>query len=297
MKKQVMIVDNDSKFRQRLHKILEKNGFEVLEAKNGQEALIKANQQSPDLIISELKLPKVSGHALLRRLKTNRKFAAIPFVVCSDFFTNPSDEDIARSVGADAFINKPAKPTQLLALIKKLPAKSTSATSPVTQNPDFESEYRGKESHKQLVGKLESKILELTRANQELTDSERHLKSLLNAIPIGMAVIGTDGKFIEINPAGVRLFRARRANQFIGQPLEKNIKKNHRSRFNTLWGNVLAGGEDLLECEVACLEGESRWVACTATPLLDSAGVVESVLLAMQDIDYQKSCAANHPSN
>ena len=95
------------------------NGYDIITAYNGQEALDKARSQKPDLIILDLMLPKIDGYKVCRMLKFDEKYKKIPIIL---FSARAQDEDkkLGVEVRADGYITKPFEPQVLLAKISEL---------------------------------------------------------------------------------------------------------------------------------------------------------------------------------
>jgi len=118
-KNRILIVDDEEQLVEMVKLRLEANGYEVIAAYDGQEALDKARNERPDLIILDLMLPKIDGYKVCRMLKFDEKYKSIPIIL----FTaraQESDEKMGFEVGADAYITKPFEPQVLLAKIKEL---------------------------------------------------------------------------------------------------------------------------------------------------------------------------------
>jgi CheY-like chemotaxis protein len=96
----VLIVDDDPAILEMVRDVLEDEDYQVLTARNGQEALRLANDRSPDLIITDLMMPVMSGHVLQRQLRTNTQTLHIPVLVMSAA-GHPHDDEFA------AFLAKP----------------------------------------------------------------------------------------------------------------------------------------------------------------------------------------------
>lgn len=105
-----LIVDDKLENRYLLHALLAGHGFEVVEADNGVEALAAAGRQAPDVVVTDLLMPKMDGYALLRAWKADTRLAGIPVIVYTATYTEPKDEKLALDLGADAFIVKPTEP-------------------------------------------------------------------------------------------------------------------------------------------------------------------------------------------
>ncbi|MBU1112369.1 MAG: response regulator [Candidatus Omnitrophica bacterium] len=118
-KKRILVVDDEQALAELVKMRLETNGYEVLSAFDGQEALDKARKEKPDLIILDLMLPKIDGYKVCRMLKFDEKYKKIPIIL----FTaraQESDKKMGQDVGADSYIVKPFEPKALLAKIKEL---------------------------------------------------------------------------------------------------------------------------------------------------------------------------------
>lgn len=118
MKKKILIVDDDISGRL-LEYNLEKEGYEVYSATNGKEAIVKAEKAKPDLIITDIMMPRMDGFEFLERLRSDKKTRAIPVV----FVTargQASDIKNGLKLGVDAYITKPFDTQDLLKKIKYL---------------------------------------------------------------------------------------------------------------------------------------------------------------------------------
>ena len=119
MGKRILVVDDEVQAVQMMKMSLEADGYEVIGAHDGREALDKARKEAPHLIILDLMLPKLDGYKVCRMLKFDEKYKAIPIIM----FTaraQESDKKMGQEVGADAYITKPFEPQVLLAKIQEL---------------------------------------------------------------------------------------------------------------------------------------------------------------------------------
>lgn len=121
----VLIVDDKEENNYFLRKLLEGSGFEVESARHGAEALAKARQSPPDLVISDLLMPVMDGFTLLRQWKRDAKLKSVPFIVYTATYTEPADEELALKLGADEFILKPTEPDEFLKRVESMRARGT----------------------------------------------------------------------------------------------------------------------------------------------------------------------------
>ena len=118
-KKKILIVDDEPELVEMVKIRLESYKYEVIVAYDGQEALKKARQEKPDLIILDLMLPKIDGYKVCRMLKFDEEYKKIPIIMFTAR-SQESDEKLGYECGADAYITKPFEPAVLLAKIKEL---------------------------------------------------------------------------------------------------------------------------------------------------------------------------------
>jgi len=126
--KKVLVVDDDVDIRKVVSKLVEKSGYEAIEAKNGVEGMGKVREHKPDLIILDMLMPKESGVRMYHELKTEESLKDIPVIVLSaipkkSFLRSQKvlDEFADQSVPEpEAYIEKPEEPEELIALMKKI---------------------------------------------------------------------------------------------------------------------------------------------------------------------------------
>ena len=124
----VLLVDDYPDAREMYMEYLEFSGFEVVEAANGIEALERAVEAKPDIILMDLSLPVMDGWEATRRLKADRRTAGIPVVALTGHALAGISEG-ARKAGCDAFVTKPCLPEDLVKEIRKILELSPSATT------------------------------------------------------------------------------------------------------------------------------------------------------------------------
>ena len=125
----VLVVDDYQDAREMCCEYLSYCGFRVAEARNGLEAIEKANELLPDLILMDLSLPGMDGWEATRRLKSSDKTKKIPVVALTGHAL-AGHSDGAKAAGCDAFITKPCMPDALVAEVRKmLDGKKTKSKS------------------------------------------------------------------------------------------------------------------------------------------------------------------------
>jgi two-component system, cell cycle response regulator DivK len=115
----VLVVDDYQDAREMYAEYLSFSGFRVAEASTGVEALEKAFELQPDVILMDLSLPGMDGWAATRRLKMDERTRNIPVVALTGHALAGASEG-ARQAGCDAFVTKPCLPDELVVQVRRM---------------------------------------------------------------------------------------------------------------------------------------------------------------------------------
>ncbi len=118
MTKSVLVVEDNDLNMKLFHDLLEAQGYDVLQTRDGMEALKIAREHMPDLILMDIQLPEVSGLEVTKWLKEDESLRAIP-VVAVTAFAMKGDEEKIREGGCEAYIAKPISVTNFLETVAK----------------------------------------------------------------------------------------------------------------------------------------------------------------------------------
>jgi len=116
--KHVLVVEDNFHLRRILGGALERRGYTVSEAATGEEAIVKASNENPKLILLDLTLPDMSGIEAARALKQNPQTAHIPIVGCGAYFGSEGREQALDS-GMAGFVQKPVPLRGIEAVIEQ----------------------------------------------------------------------------------------------------------------------------------------------------------------------------------
>ena len=119
MGKKVLIVEDNELNMKLFNDLLEANGYETVQTRNGMEAMDLARENLPDLILMDIQLPEVSGLEVTKWLKEDSELCQIP-VVAVTAFAMKGDEERIREGGCEAYISKPISVTGFLDTIGEL---------------------------------------------------------------------------------------------------------------------------------------------------------------------------------
>lgn len=166
----ILIVDDEPINLDLLEAELTSQGFRVVRAEDGLEALDFARRYEPDLIVTDILMPNMDGYQLCREITSDPRLCGIPVVFYSATYTEPEDLDLALSLGAVRFIVKPSDPVALVEEISEVLDQQRRGIrkQPVAVLPDeptFLFQY-----NKRLVAKLEKKISDLDLSSRILQD-------------------------------------------------------------------------------------------------------------------------------
>lgn len=124
MSKKVLIVDDEPNIVAALEFLLEKSGYQVQVAANGEEALARLDDFAPDLVLLDVMVPKVSGYEVCQRMRAQPKWRDIKIVMLSARGREVEVEK-GMSLGADLYVTKPFSSAELVATIGRLLSPQT----------------------------------------------------------------------------------------------------------------------------------------------------------------------------
>ena len=166
MSASILIAEDDSDIRGLLRLYLESEGYRVLEAEDGAQALTLAREETPDMAILDVMMPKLNGYELTRAL---RKFSDIPILILSAK-SQDNDKILGLNLGADDYIAKPFNPVEIAARVKAQLRRSARENSAVLTVGDLS---------------LDTASFQLTKGGQtiSLTPMEYKILALLMRSP------------------------------------------------------------------------------------------------------------------
>jgi len=212
--KRLLIVDDLDANRYLLRVQLEGLGYEVEEASGGDDALQRAHLHPPDALITDLLMPGMDGFSLCRAWHDAPSLAPIPFVVYTATFTDERDRQLARDLGADAFVLKPAAPEALAETLRSVIEETrpeTDSTPASRDDADVLERYAAR-----LKSKLDERLARIDAeqvAAKELI--EKHAR-LLDQLPLAILTLDATGRVEDWNLAAQRLLGEELAERHVG---------------------------------------------------------------------------------
>lgn len=124
--KRILIADDRATSRELLRTVLERQGYAIIEASDGEEALQKARTEAPDLILLDLQMPRRTGYEVLLELRGDPRNAALPIIAITASAMQ-GDRERALAAGFTGYLTKPVALAQLRSQIHSLLSDGNSA--------------------------------------------------------------------------------------------------------------------------------------------------------------------------
>jgi CheY-like chemotaxis protein len=158
----VLVVEDITAVREMIELQLRARGYDILTARDGQEALDVIAKQRPAAIVSDILMPRMDGFSLAHRLHASPETAAIPLIFLSATYVSAEDERFALNLGAMRFLPKPVdleELTNALSQALKMPVPQVSSLT----DREFYVGYR-----QRLKAKLQQKAQQIARTQQQM---------------------------------------------------------------------------------------------------------------------------------
>jgi CheY-like chemotaxis protein len=266
----ILVVDDKEENVYLLRSLLLGHGYRVQGAKNGAEALERAGRETPDLVISDILMPVMDGFTLCRRWKQDATLQNVPFVFYTATYTEPKDEELALSLGAERFLVKPIEPDRFMEMITTLLEEQRQGQLSVRQSTlPAETQYL-REYNAVLINKLEDKLLQVENKNRALVEKDAFNQAVLDSTAALVAVVGPGGDVVMLNQAWARLSPTERAPELLRLRIGSNLlaeREGTRVEPTSATEQIKEGLREVLEkgrpdCEVELSDGSEsnqRW--------------------------------------
>ena len=186
MSVKVLIVDDDTNICELLRLYLEKEGYSTVIANDGEEAVEAFKNNSPDIILLDVMLPKLDGWQVCREIREHSQKPIIMITAKGETI----DKVLGLELGADDYLIKPFSPRELVARVRALFRRAHQADEPAVEVLDFGDLVIDISGHKILV---EGKEVDLTASEFKLlTTLARHPGRVYNRMELVEKVLGYD---------------------------------------------------------------------------------------------------------
>ncbi len=221
----ILIVDDMPENLDILVSALGNQGYDIIVAKNGKEAFRRMESSAPDIVLLDVLMPEMDGFQVLRMISSNSKFCHIPVIVITAL-TGMEDKIKGFELGAVDYVTKPFEHLEVLARIKTHLSIRNLRKQLEESNKLLEA--RVKERTEALVKTnrdLKEKILDNQRVFQALQESEARFQSVFEQAAIGIAIVGLDGNWIQLNPMSCAIMGYSKS-ELIGMPFESTTHES-----------------------------------------------------------------------
>jgi PAS domain S-box-containing protein len=243
----ILIVDDEPSARDTMEMVLFREGYDLVFAGNGREALKTAAELTPDLILLDVMMPDIDGFKVCQRLRTDPVLAEVPIILV----TALDDRDSRLrgiEAGADDFVSKPIDKTELLARVRSIIRL---------------------DRYRRLLNEQNRRQW----AEEALQESEARSRRLFEDVPLGLYRTSPEGRVLEANAALV---------QMLGYPdreallavnvVDAYLDSEQRERWQALMERE--GVVRSFEVQLRRCDGTIIWVRDMARPILDGEGRV-----------------------
>ncbi len=297
MKLTILVAEDSATQAEALREVLERNSFHVVPASDGIEALERAREIRPSIILSDVIMPRLDGFGLCMKVKQDQELRRIPVILLTAL-SDPGDVVRGLECGADIFVTKPYDERYLLSRIKYV----------LDNPPEAESGEARKEvpiildGHRYGVGASRRQILDLLLStyeaaiykNQELAGKEAELLEAnrqlerrleeLRAAEVRYKTVADntyafeywldpEGRFLYASPSSMRVY-GRQPEEFLADPSlrEKVILPEDRPVFERHRAEEAARAPGEMEVRIMKPDGNIRWVSHSCQPVFDRNG-------------------------
>jgi len=118
MKNQILVIEDNEQNMYLVTYILEIHGYQVIQARNGNDGILFAQQHKPDLILLDIQLPVMDGYTVAREIRKDPELVGIPIVAVTSY-AMPGDREHALEAGCTGYIEKPINPDTFMGEIKR----------------------------------------------------------------------------------------------------------------------------------------------------------------------------------
>ena len=259
--KTILVIEDDALVRKGLVQALRRNGYEVQEAESGTEGLKLAAARQPDLVLSDINLPGMTGLEVLQELRARTETEGVPVILMTGE-PHKTDARSSMNLGADDYLQKPFSMEQMLATVS---ARLTRREG-ITRALD-----------------AQNRVERISTAQKI-----RLQTTALEAAANGIVITDCSGRMVWTNPAFTRL---------TGYPAEEAMGKNlrilnsgrqTRQFFSEMWAAIRAGNVWQGELVNKRKDGVCYTEEMTITPVRSANGEIQNFIAIKQDVTARK---------
>jgi PAS domain S-box-containing protein len=276
----ILIVEDSEDARLLLEDQLRVHGYEVESAVNGVEALSKAHEFAPDLIVSDILMPEMDGFELCRRVKRDPSLKSLPFIFYSATYTGSEDKRFALSLGASRFIIKPQDPARFVQIIEEVLSEHQKHSLKIPEKPSKSDKVLEHMHSEVLTKKLDKKL-------HELQTQKEYMQLITDAMPALISHIDNDYRYQYVNKAYEDWYHVCRS-EIVGKPVSDIIGEQAFRIIRPFMDKALAGEAVTFEALLPGRNDSQRYILAKYIPHDDSDNGSRGFFELANDITERK---------
>jgi PAS domain S-box-containing protein len=247
----ILVVDDSPTVLHGTCRILQKAGYETIEASTGMDCLRLTIEHKPDLVLLDVVLPDIYGYEVCRRIKEESDLKGTFVILISSLHTHEDHQAQGLEFGADGYITRPVSNRNLLAHIKSL--------------------------------------LRLKVTEDSLRQGELKFRTVADFTYDWEYWIAPDGGILYMSPSSERITGYQR-DEFVNNPelLSEIIHKDDRHNAKDHLNHIELSGAHILDFRIITRNGEERWIAHQCQPIFDEGGKFLGRRVSNSDITERK---------
>lgn len=278
MTKILYVEDNPDNFRL-VKTLLETSGYEVVGAADGIEAIVRAPQEMPDLVLMDINIPSLSGYEVTTKIKSMKGLEEVP-VVALTAKTMKGDKDMALAAGCVGFIAKPIDPFTFVQDVESF-LKGRQDKIPVVEEQSVLREYS-----RTLVTHLEEKVTQLQEYNRKLQESEERYRTLVENVNIGIWFLSPERNTLFMNQ---RMSDLLGVGQLDPASPDRFLEEEDAEAFRNHLQLCAEGRPQLWETKILTVRRVSREAVVSGVALGQHQGGTSGYLLSFLDVTEKKA--------
>ncbi len=286
----ILIVDDRSTNRELLVTLLGYAGHHLLEAADGEAGLAIARAERPDLIITDIVMPKMDGYEFAHQVRADPVISKIQIIFHTSSYIVEETRRLAEACGVSLVISKPIEPQPFLEQIQT--ALATTTVTEVQPRPeDFHHEHMRllTDTLANKVEELEEEAAERRQAEEKLGESEELFRTSFQHSPIGMCLTTLDGRLMDVNQALCNMLgytRQELQEKYFNEITHPEDLHVGNDAVHKMLSNEIPNAE--FEKRYLQKTGEAVWTQVNSTLLKDSSGKPLRFITHILDITRRK---------
>lgn len=283
----ILIVEDDENSRVYLEQALEAQGYEIVSACNGVQALEYCRTNLPDLIISDIMMPEMDGFELCRQIKKDESMKDISFIFYTATYVDSRDIEFGLSLGAIRYLIKPMEITEFLTVIQNV-IQEIKTDDLFTKKHVPKNVVETDVTYAEVLNrKLIKKMRELEQERKALRESENKYKDIIDYSPIGIYKSTIGGDIIFANQQFAQILGYESSEELLKQNItDIYVDLSDRSRMIDL---IEKGNEPIsFEIKWKRKDGTPIWIMTNIRAIKDEWGNIRNFEGFVIDIDLRK---------